>query len=129
MKEAAGSGKHVRFLLVDDQPLFLDALKAVLAIRGEYEVVGETDDAERGVQLAEELGPDVVLMDLTLPGLGGLEATRQIKARHPEITVLILSGYTDAGSRKRALAAGASGLFDKAKGVDGLLAAIAAAVA
>jgi DNA-binding NarL/FixJ family response regulator len=80
----------VRVLLADDHPLFREGLVSLLRTRG-IDVVGEASDGTEAVALARELLPDVVLMDLTMPGMGGLEATRLIKAELPEIRVVILT--------------------------------------
>ena len=80
----------MRVLLADDHPLFREGLVSLLRTRG-IDVVGEASDGTEAVALARELLPDVVLMDLTMPGMGGLEATRLIKAELPEIRVVILT--------------------------------------
>jgi len=80
----------VRVLLADDHPLFREGLVSLLRTRG-IEVVGEASDGTEAVALARALLPDLVLMDLTMPGMGGLEATRLIKAEIPDIRVVILT--------------------------------------
>jgi DNA-binding NarL/FixJ family response regulator len=80
----------MRVLLVDDHALFREGMVSLLGTRG-IEVVGEASDGTEAVALTRELAPDVVLMDLTMPGMGGLEATRMIKAEHPEVRVVILT--------------------------------------
>ena len=90
-------GAKVRVLLVDDQPLFRDVARAMLERDGRFEVVGEASDGARAVDKVSECAPDVVLMDINMPVMTGLQATRRIKARHPDQNVILTSitGETD----------------------------------
>ena len=85
----------MRILIADDHALFRDSLQSLLST-GDYDVVGEAADGAEAVRLAWELKPDVVLMDLAMPGVDGLEATKQLAAELPEVKVVVLTG-TDQG--------------------------------
>jgi len=78
-------------LAVDDQPVFLDAIGKLIGATAGMFMVGEAACGEEALELVETLGPDLVLMDVCMPGLGGLQAARQIKAAHPETVVALLS--------------------------------------
>jgi DNA-binding NarL/FixJ family response regulator len=93
-------------VIVDDHQAIRDALRDALEDEGAT-VVGEADNGPAGVELAVRLRPDVVLMDLRLPGISGLEATHQIKQRQPAVQVLILTAYDDPALDREAKAMGA----------------------
>lgn len=103
----------IRVLLVDDYPMARDNLARVLDRLGGIKVVGQAGDGAQALELAEELQPQVVLMDLRMPKMDGVEATRLLVERHPEIAVLILSAYGDEGLVIDALTAGARGYLLK----------------
>jgi DNA-binding NarL/FixJ family response regulator len=105
----------VRVLLVDDQVLFRSALSALMATWTELEVVGEAGDGEGALRMASKLLPDVVIMDARLPGMDGIETTRQIREAHPQTAVLMLSGFADTSIRTAATAAGAASVLDKGR--------------
>jgi DNA-binding NarL/FixJ family response regulator len=100
-------------LIADDHPLFRQSLMTVLKNEPDFEVVGEASNGVEAVKMTEELSPDIVLMDITMPGLDGLEATRQIKAEHPEIAVLVLTIHEDEQHAVDILEAGAAGYLTK----------------
>jgi DNA-binding NarL/FixJ family response regulator len=100
-------------LLVDDHPLVRSGLSALLAASEHIEVVGEAADGRRAVALAGQLCPDVVLMDLSMPHLDGVSATRQILERSPVTRVVVLTSFTEDERRKDALAAGAAAYLVK----------------
>jgi two-component system, NarL family, invasion response regulator UvrY len=83
----------VRVLIVDDQAPFRSVARTVVGLAPGFEVVGEAESGEEAVALADELAPQLVLMDINLPGINGIEATRQILAAHPDATVMLLSTY------------------------------------
>ena len=83
--------KPISVLVVDDQESFLTALREVVAATEGFELVGEAASGEQALAAADELSPQLVIMDKRMPGLGGLEATRLITSRHPNIVVLIVS--------------------------------------
>jgi two-component system, NarL family, invasion response regulator UvrY len=89
----AGEG-GVKVLVVDDQAPFRRAAHAVVAVTEGFDVVGDAESGEEAVELAASLAPDLVLMDINLPGINGIEATRQIIAARPETHVILLSTYT-----------------------------------
>lgn len=121
----------VRVLIVDDQQPFRSAARMVVELADGFEVVGEAETGEDGVTMARSLGPDLVLMDVNLPGIDGLEATRRIKAAdHSARIVLVLSTYESDDYETRAVEAGAAAFIPKSDfAPDTLEAAWAAAVA
>ena len=103
----------ISILICDDHAHFRDGLRALLETSTEVEVVGEAPDGATAVDASLALQPDVVLMDLTMPGMGGVEATRQLLAASPHIRVLVLSMVSDDDSVFAALQAGARGYLLK----------------
>ena len=103
----------IRILLADDHMVVRMGIASVLTFAGGMEVVGEAETGLAAVKLAHELKPDVVLMDLKMPGLGGAEATAQIHAQDPEVKVLILTSFAASVDIKKAMDAGASGALEK----------------
>src|SRR4051794_18458539 len=83
----------IRVLIVDDHAVLRQALRHLLEGQGGIEVVGDAANGREAVDMSEQLSPDVVLMDTVMPGLNGIEATRQIRRRQPKTKVLILTGY------------------------------------
>lgn len=116
----------LRLLLVDDHPVVRDGLAAIAETQPDMDVVGEASDGEEAVERALELRPDVVLMDLRLPKLTGVEAIRRIRARLPRAHVLILTTYDSDESILEGLRAGAEGYLLKGSSRQDLLAAIRA---
>jgi len=103
----------IKVLLAEDHTIVRKGLTSLLAGEADIEVVGEAEDGQEAVELVERLAPDVVLMDNTMPVLNGLEATRQIKKRFPEIKVLVLTMHTTEEYIQQFLQAGASGYLIK----------------
>ena len=103
----------VRVLLVDDQALFREALAMLLGVREDVEVVGEAGDGAEALQRAAELAPDVVLMDLHMPVLNGIAATRRMRVEHPDVRVIALTTFDDDEEVFAALRAGAVGYLLK----------------
>jgi DNA-binding NarL/FixJ family response regulator len=110
----------VRILLVDDHRLFAESLMALLSEDDRVEVIGIADNGAEAVELATELSPDVILMDLMMPGMDGLEATRRIRERGIESQILILTGTDAPISSEDVAEAGASGYLRKQQGVEEL---------
>jgi len=104
----------VRVLIVDDQAPFRMAARMVVDATDGFEVVGEAESGEDSVELASSLAPDLVLMDVNLPGIDGLDATRQILAGSDVVVVLLLSTYEEAEYAPRAAECGASAYIPKA---------------
>jgi len=117
----------IRVLIADDHPLFRDGLTALLADGPDTEPVGAATSGTEAVELARETQPDVVVMDLHMPGLNGIEATRRIVADSPHITVLVLTMFDDDDSIFSALRAGARGYLLKGADQEQIRAAIRAA--
>jgi DNA-binding NarL/FixJ family response regulator len=103
----------IRVLLADDHAAFRTGLRALLAATADIALVGEADDGHQAVERAAILQPDVVLMDLNMPGIDGVAATRQIVATSPHIAILVLSMYEDDDQVFSALRAGARGYLLK----------------
>jgi DNA-binding NarL/FixJ family response regulator len=118
----------VRVLIVDDHPIFRDGLATALAGVDDLEVVGAAKDGDEAVALADRLHPDVVLMDLNMPGTGGIEATRQITATS-QAAVLVLTMQSDDDSVFAAVRAGASGYLMKGADRSEVLRAVLGAAA
>ncbi|HEX7131921.1 MAG TPA: response regulator transcription factor [Iamia sp.] len=113
----------VRLLLADDHPMLRDGLRRSLTEEG-FEVVGEASDGFEAIDMADELRPQVVLMDVTMPNCDGVEATRQIRARLPEVKVVMLTMHADKDVLQRAIAAGASGYLVKDCSLDEIAEAV-----
>jgi NarL family two-component system response regulator LiaR len=121
------SGKTT-VLLADDHPLLRQALRDLLKKEDDFEIVAEVGDGEEAIRLATELKPDIVIMDISMPKLDGLEATRQIKAACPEVAVLTLTVHNDDESILEILQAGAAGYVIKSVFGDELVQAVRAVV-
>ncbi len=116
----------VRVLLVDDQRVVRDGLTLLLGLLAGIECVGSAADGEQALDVVARLQPDVVLMDLRMPRMDGIEATRRLRAEHPAVAVLALTTYADDESVVGALRAGARGYLTKDAGADEIARAIAA---
>ena len=117
----------IRVLIADDHPLFRDGLSALLTDGQDTELVGAATSGTEAVELARETQPDVVVMDLHMPGVNGIEATRRIVADSPHITVLVLTMFDDDDSIFSALRAGARGYLLKGADQEQIHSAIRAA--
>ena len=103
----------VRVLIVDDQEPFRQAARMVVELTDGFEVVGEAETGEDSVAMAADLQPDLVLMDVNLPGINGLDATRQILSSSDSVVVLLLSTYEEAEYAPRAAECGAASYIPK----------------
>lgn len=119
--------KRLRILLVDDQALFREALRTLLALQPDFEIVAEAENGERALALAKAHRPDVVLMDLRMPVLGGVEATRRLLQAHPSARVVVLTTFDEDEEVFEALRAGALGYLLKACSADRLCESVRAA--
>ena len=114
----------LRILLVDDHALFRSGIRLLLQQEAEFEIVGEASDGLDGVKRAQQLSPDVVLLDLNMPGLSGLEALQLIKQDRPQCTVLILTVSEEGDELAQALRSGANGYLLKNMDADALVRSI-----
>ena len=119
----------MKVLIADDQTAVREGLTALLQTMPGIEVVGAATDGEEAITLAEHLAPDVVLMDLRMPRLDGIDATRGIRNEHPDVQVVVLTTYADDESIITALRAGAIGYLTKDAGRDHIRRALDAAAA
>jgi NarL family two-component system response regulator LiaR len=103
----------IRVLLVDDHAIVRDGIRSLLATESDIEVVGEADDGRAAVTRAQSLDPDVILMDLVMPGMDGIEAIHNIVARRPEARILVLTSFTADDKVFPAIKAGAMGYLLK----------------
>ncbi|MEZ5179007.1 MAG: response regulator transcription factor [Acidimicrobiales bacterium] len=113
----------IRLLLADDHRMLRESLRRTLTEEG-FDVVGEASDGDEAVRLAADLRPDVVLMDVTMPDVGGIEATRRLQASNPEIRVVMLTMHADESVVSDALRAGAVGYLVKDCSTDEIAGAI-----
>ena len=116
----------IRVLLGDDHAVVRTGFRLLLQSRADFAVVGEAPSGEIAYQLFMELKPDVVVLDLAMPGMGGLESLRRIRARDPKARVLALSAHDDAAHVRHALQEGALGFLSKRSAPDALLDAVVA---
>ncbi len=113
MEAVAITPGKITVLIADDHRLFADALEAILSTDGRFEVVGKAHDGESAVRMAGTTKPDVVLMDIAMPGVDGVEATRRIRKRRKATAVLILTGSNARNDVDRARRAGAAAYVTK----------------
>lgn len=111
-------------MLADDHPIVRKGLRAVLEAEADYEVVGEAEDGQTALQMVERLKPDILLVDIMMPGLGGLEVTRQCASRAPRTKVIVLSVYANEPYVLEALRNGASAYVLKTSDTNSLLTAL-----
>jgi DNA-binding NarL/FixJ family response regulator len=121
--------KGLRVYVADDHPVVRNGLRGLIDSQPDMAVVGEAPDGETAVRDVAELRPDVVVMDVSMPGIGGVEATKRIRTNCPEVRVVALSAHEDRGYRHLLLAAGASGFVLKRAAADELVTAIRRAAA
>ena len=103
----------IRVLIADDHALVRDGIKALLGLTADIEVVGEARDGREAIEQARKLKPDIVLMDIAMPGLGGIEATLELKREAPETRILVLTQYDDVEYVRRFLKIGTAGYILK----------------
>src|SRR5215471_10294592 len=114
----------IRILLTDDHALFRQGIRTLLAAEHDFEVVGEAANASEAVTLAQEVRPDVVLMDIGMAGMSSFEATRLIRKERPETRIIFLSMYDDEDYLSECVEMGASGYILKESPVEQLVTAI-----
>ena len=118
--------KKIKILIADDHALMRMGLKALLETQPDIETIGEASDGSEAVRKARKLQPDVIIMDILMPGTDGIEATRQITEALPDVKVLILTTSTSSDDLNRAIQAGAAGAVLKSEANKRLLSAIRA---
>lgn len=114
----------IRILIVDDHAILRSGLSALLELEPDFDVVGEASTGEESLERAKALSPDVVIMDIDMPGMGGLEATRQLQALELGTRVLVLTSHSEADYLLPVLEAGGSGYVQKTRADEDLIAAI-----
>ena len=114
----------MKILIADDHGIIRDGLKSLINMQSDMEVVGEAEDGRVAVQLTKEVSPDIVIMDVSMPNLNGVEAVREILRHKPDTKIIILSMHTDKYIVKESLEAGASGYVLKSYLFDELLKAL-----
>jgi|SRR5690606_4387256 len=119
----------IRVLLVDDHAVVRTGFRLLLQSRQDVAVVGEAESGEAALQRFSELAPDVVVLDIAMPGMGGLEALKRIRARDPQARVLALSAHDDPMHARRALQEGALGFLSKRSAPEALLEAVTSVAA
>jgi two-component system response regulator NreC len=129
VKQVPQTAARLRVLLAEDHEMVREGLKTLVNAQPDMEVVGEAADGRTAIARAQELSPDVVVMDITMPGLNGLKATEHIKQTCPQARVLTLTRHTDAGFIQQLFAAGASGYLLKQSASGELVRAIRAVAA
>ncbi len=117
----------IRVVLVDDHPMLREGTAALLAAQPDIAVVGQTGRGAEALALVAGLVPDVLLLDLHLPDLGGIEVARRVRAEHPDVAIVVLSNYEDAGYVRALLQLGARGYLGKAATGAEIVAAVRAA--
>ncbi len=117
---------RIRVLIADDHPFFRDGLRVLLEATPDTELVGEATDGDEAIELAQTLRPDVILMDLRMPGPGGIEATRKVLGSNPEIGILVVTMVEEDDSVFAAMRAGARGYLLKGADKEEMLLAIRA---
>lgn len=116
--------EKIRILIADDHPVFRDGIRNLLDHKETLEVVGEASDGEEAVQKAVELRPNVIVMDISMPKVNGIEAARQIKSALPATAILMLTAYNDESYILAALQAGVAGFLPKEAYSNEILAAV-----
>ena len=117
----AGRVEPVRVLVVDDHPAFRKALSSALSMVEDIEVAGEAGGGLAACEVAAQLEPDVIVMDLSMPDLSGIDALKRIHQEQPDMPVVILTAHADEGVEREALAAGARGFLAKGTGLKDLV--------
>jgi DNA-binding NarL/FixJ family response regulator len=118
--------KNIRLLLVDDHELMRQLFRELISLHSQVDIVGESANGRDAVELADRVNPDVILMDISMPVMGGIEATRIIKSRHPDIRVIGLSMHDSEQMADTADSAGMDALVSKTASADELMEAIMA---
>ncbi|BAB07347.1 response regulator transcription factor [Halalkalibacterium halodurans] len=123
MNEQVNENK-IQIVIIDDHQLFREGVKRILAMEPEFEVVADGEDGENAVELVETYNPDVILMDINMPKVNGVEATRDLIQRYPDVKVLVLSIHDDESYVTHVLKTGASGYLLKEMDADALIEAV-----
>lgn len=113
--------KQTRIIIVDDHPLFREGLKSVLERDARFTVVGEAGTGESGISLIERLKPDLVLMDISMPGKDGIQITRKIRSTYPDLGIIIITMHSEISYITMAFQAGVNGYLAKESAADKLL--------
>ncbi|RXJ02292.1 DNA-binding response regulator [Anaerobacillus alkaliphilus] len=116
--------KIIKIVIIDDHQLFREGVKRILAMENNFEIVAEGDDGSKAIDLVEQFHPDVILMDINMPKVNGVEATRRLIELYPDIKVLILSIHDDESYVTHVLKTGASGYLLKEMDADSLIEAV-----
>ena len=118
------SKQHIKVMLVDDHAVVRTGFRLLLQGAPDIDVVGEASRREEAVRLFQVLAPDVLVMDISMPGIGGLEAIERVLAKHPQQKILVLSAHEDVMHARRVLKAGAAGYLTKRSAAEVLIEAI-----
>ncbi len=113
MVNTAALKSRTRVLVVDDQPSIRKALRSLLETQSTFQLCGEAKDGFEALEKVQELDPEIILMDISMPGMDGLEATRRIRKDHPTTEVLIITQFQSAQAAQAARSAGATGYLSK----------------
>lgn len=118
----------IKILLVDDEPLLTESLEIILTMSGDYQVIGKANNGVEALVIIDGECPDIMLVDLNMPQMGGIELISKVHSAHPEIKMIVLTTFYDERNISRAIAGGASGYLLKDSGKDMILEAVEGAI-